>query len=175
MSALKGQVGAWHFDFAKLPIGLHGIVQVKINEKDQLMVEWFKDAQGISIKTEHGVFSFDLLGEVSEEGLVQYQVKQRGSSEVFSSLHFLTSGAELFESQNTKLKHGIKIKAQMPGKVLKILIKEGQAITEGEPMIVIEAMKMENQVSSVHNGKVKKIFIEQGQAVETGEALVLLE
>ena len=63
----------------------------------------------------------------------------------------------------------------MPGKVVKLLVKEGQEVEAGEGVIVVEAMKMENELKSALAGKVKEIFVEEGQVVESGAKLLLVE
>lgn len=67
------------------------------------------------------------------------------------------------------------IKAPMPGLVIGIEVEEGQAVEQGTPMLILEAMKMENVLKSNGAGVVKKINIEQGQAVEKGQVLIELE
>ncbi len=63
----------------------------------------------------------------------------------------------------------------MPGKVLKILVDPGKEVHPDEGLIVIEAMKMENEIRSPIKGIVKEIYVKEGQAVDTGEKLVLVE
>ena len=63
----------------------------------------------------------------------------------------------------------------MPGKVVKLLVKEGQEVEAGEGVIVVEAMKMENELKSAVAGKVKEIFVEEGEVVESGAKLLLVE
>lgn len=67
------------------------------------------------------------------------------------------------------------IKAPMPGLVLKINVTEGQQITKGEPVLVLEAMKMENVLKAPADATVKAIKVEVGNAVEKGQVLVVLE
>lgn len=57
---------------------------------------------------------------------------------------------------------------QMPGKVVKILAKEGQSVKVGDTLIVLEAMKMENEIKSAINGVVKKVHVTEGLALEQG-------
>lgn len=66
------------------------------------------------------------------------------------------------------------IKAPMPGLVLKVLVTEGQAIKKGEPVLILEAMKMENVFKAAADATVKAIKINAGQAVEKGEVLIVL-
>jgi len=67
------------------------------------------------------------------------------------------------------------IKAQMPGKVVKVLVEPGQAVEAGQGVIVLEAMKMENEIKTPTAGTVKEVAVEAGQAVESGQRLVLVE
>jgi biotin carboxyl carrier protein len=64
------------------------------------------------------------------------------------------------------------IKAPMPGMVLNILVTEGQEVKKGDPLIVLEAMKMENILKSPTDGVVKKIAIKKGIAVEKNQLLI---
>jgi biotin carboxyl carrier protein len=66
------------------------------------------------------------------------------------------------------------IKAPMPGLILKVLVTEGQAIKKGEPVLILEAMKMENVFKAPGDAVVKAIRIEERQAVEKGEVLIEL-
>lgn len=72
--------------------------------------------------------------------------------------------------------HKVKdIKAPMPGMVLNIMVKPGQEVVHGDPLLVLEAMKMENVIKSPGEGVIKNIVIEKGTAVDKGEVLIELE
>ncbi len=64
------------------------------------------------------------------------------------------------------------IVSPMPGRVLKILVAEGDEVTTGQPLIVVEAMKMENELACGRDGKVLKIHVTPGQNVESGARLI---
>jgi glutaconyl-CoA/methylmalonyl-CoA decarboxylase subunit gamma len=64
------------------------------------------------------------------------------------------------------------ITSPMPGRVLKILVEEGDAIGAGAAVVVVEAMKMENELVAAREGTVKKIFVKAGQTVDGGARLV---
>jgi biotin carboxyl carrier protein len=68
-----------------------------------------------------------------------------------------------------------QIKAVMPGKVVTLLVAVGDHVEVDQPVLVLEAMKMENDVRSPGAGTVKEILVVAGQAVETGELMVELE
>ena len=60
----------------------------------------------------------------------------------------------------------------MPGVVIKILVKEGQQVAAGDVLLVLEAMKMENEIRSDRSGTISSINIAEGQQVQTGDPLV---
>jgi biotin carboxyl carrier protein len=68
-----------------------------------------------------------------------------------------------------------ELKAPMPGLVLDVRVKVGDVIKKGEPLVVLEAMKMENVLKSVADVTIKKIAIEKGNAVEKNQVLIFFE
>ena len=67
------------------------------------------------------------------------------------------------------------LRAPMPGKVLEVLVQEGQSVEEGEAMLVLEAMKMENVLRAGAAGVVSMIGVEAGNAVEKEAVLISME
>ena len=63
------------------------------------------------------------------------------------------------------------VEAYMPGRVVTLLVGEGETVEAGQGVVVLEAMKMENEIQTDVAGVVKQIFVEQGQSVEGGDAL----
>jgi biotin carboxyl carrier protein len=63
----------------------------------------------------------------------------------------------------------------LPGNIFKILVTKGQAVKRGESLVVIESMKMENNITADRDGVVKAIHVQIGQSVLQGDALVDLE
>ncbi|KAG2525442.1 hypothetical protein JM18_004141 [Phytophthora kernoviae] len=68
-----------------------------------------------------------------------------------------------------------KIMAPMPGKIIKVLVKNGDAITAEQPMLIMEAMKMEHVIRAPKNGSVREVFCEQDDFVTDGHVLVELD
>ncbi|ASJ07345.1 pyruvate/oxaloacetate carboxyltransferase [Thermococcus pacificus] len=66
------------------------------------------------------------------------------------------------------------VTAPMPGKILRILVKEGDSVKTGQGLLVLEAMKMENEIPAPKDGVVKKILVKEGDTVDTGQALMEL-
>jgi pyruvate carboxylase subunit B len=69
---------------------------------------------------------------------------------------------------------GGAIKAPMPGMVVKVLVQPGESVTAGQGLVVLEAMKMENEIKAASAGVVDAVSVRPGQAVEKGAALVML-
>jgi biotin carboxyl carrier protein len=67
------------------------------------------------------------------------------------------------------------ITCPMPGKVVKVLVQPGTTVGDGQALVVIEAMKMENEIRAPTGGKVARIFVEEGQTIEANAKLVSLE
>lgn len=68
-----------------------------------------------------------------------------------------------------------RVQAPMPGKLVRVLVSAGQEVGAGQGLVVMEAMKMENEIRAPRAGRVKEAPVREGQAVETGALLVLLE
>ncbi len=68
-----------------------------------------------------------------------------------------------------------KVKAPMPGKIVRVLVAAGADVEAGQGLIVMEAMKMENELRAPRAGRVREIPVHEGQAVETGALLALLD
>ncbi len=67
------------------------------------------------------------------------------------------------------------IQAPMPGKVIRVLIGEGQRVEAGQGLLVVEAMKMQNEVRSPKTGVVERVLAKEGQAVNAGDVLAWVE
>ena len=67
------------------------------------------------------------------------------------------------------------IMAPMPGKVLDIKVTVGEEVHEGDPILVLEAMKMENILKATGSGIIKEVVIESGQTVEKSQLLIIIE
>ena len=68
-----------------------------------------------------------------------------------------------------------RVTAPMPGRLVKVLVEPGQAVQEGDGLLVMEAMKMENELRSPRAGRVKELLVSERQAVETGTLLVVVD
>lgn len=69
----------------------------------------------------------------------------------------------------------LRVVAPMPGRVVRVLVKPGDEVALRQGLVVVEAMKMENEISAPRAGRVKDVAVEPGQSVESGRLLVTLE
>jgi biotin carboxyl carrier protein len=69
----------------------------------------------------------------------------------------------------------LQVKAQMPGKVIKLLVSAGEMVESGQGLVVVEAMKMQNEMKSRKTGIVAKIVVREGATVAAGEILMVVE
>lgn len=73
-------------------------------------------------------------------------------------------------------KHGKRdVKTSMPGRIVKVLVQEGDEVKEGQAVLILEAMKMQNEIKSPQSGKVSRISPQAGDSVETGALLFSVE
>ena len=71
--------------------------------------------------------------------------------------------------------HESELAAPMPGQVRSVNVSEGDAVTKGQTLLVLEAMKMEIRIHAPQDGTVKKLFVRQGQTVEREQILIEIE
>lgn len=69
----------------------------------------------------------------------------------------------------------LQVTAPMPGKIVRILVKPGDDVRARQGLIVVEAMKMENELRAARDGRVRRVAVEPGQSVEAGTVLVEVE
>jgi biotin carboxyl carrier protein len=68
-----------------------------------------------------------------------------------------------------------KLIAPMPGKVVRVLVRQGTEVEAGAGVLVVEAMKMQNEIKSPKKGMIQKILVAQGAAVNAGDVLAIVE
>ena len=72
-------------------------------------------------------------------------------------------------------KHVNSIKAPMPGLILDIMVKKGQEVCENQGLLILEAMKMENIITSPRDGKIKSVSVSKGDAIDKDYLLIEFE
>lgn len=69
----------------------------------------------------------------------------------------------------------VELKSQMPGKIVKVEVKVGDKVVSGQGIVIMEAMKMENEITSPKAGEVKELKVKEGESVESGALLAVIE
>ena len=111
---------------------------------------------------------------VRRKGPGRYSVRHLGSIDEVEVLDPLTYLAEQGSSRQ-QAAGPRQVKAYMPGRVVEVLVSKGDSVEPGQGLIVLEAMKMENEIQADRAAVVARIFVTAGQAVEGGDPLFELE
>jgi biotin carboxyl carrier protein len=83
--------------------------------------------------------------------------------------------SEASKKSSTSLVESETINAPMPGSILDVKVSVGDTVIEGETLLILEAMKMENEIMSPRDGKIIEVSASKGQSVETGDSLIAIE
>ncbi len=174
MSAtIVGKLGALDLEWLSIPRGLQGSGRVRVG-KETWDVSWRKDSHGVWMEFPHGTFGFDLIAEKDEDGKVLYRLKSRKGPEIHTGLHFTRAGEASASGSGPAKKKTVRVRAQMPGKIVRLHVKAGDSVEKDQVLLVMEAMKMENPIKAPQAGVVSKVAVTEGQAVETGADLLQL-
>jgi propionyl-CoA carboxylase alpha chain len=68
--------------------------------------------------------------------------------------------------------HGKSVLSPMPGSIVSVSVEAGQTVAEGQELLIVEAMKMQNLIKSELDGKIKKVNVKPGQSVAVDELLI---
>ncbi len=67
------------------------------------------------------------------------------------------------------------IRAPMPGIILEVMVRERDQVEQGSPLLVLEAMKMENVIKAPHSGIIKSIHVKEGESIDKNDLLIILD
>lgn len=132
-----------------------------------------------AVRPRSGLHSLRIDGDqhevaIRKNGLGAYWVstaREAGSVEVSDPLTHLAAQAAGGPGGRRRQ----KVTAYMPGRVVALLAAEGETVANGQGVLVLEAMKMENEIRAEHEGTITRIHVQQGQAVDAGTPLFDLE
>lgn len=126
-------------------------------------------AEGSSSAKESVGKQFEVaVRKISNRGSSRYQVSSRRGTDVVAVTDPLT---HLMQQTNPGSAGGGVAEAMMPGRVVEVLVTEGSEVEPGQGVVVLEAMKMKNEIQADGAGTVKKIHVEAGQNVDAGDPL----
>jgi glutaconyl-CoA/methylmalonyl-CoA decarboxylase subunit gamma len=157
----------------------HGC-KFEFNFMDDDSVQLGKSVAGLTLITDEEGYSWveghdnRYLAEIIEKSQNKYHLLINGNSYFFSVETPFSYKRKKFLS---KLKQGnklIRVPSPMPGKVIEVLVNEGDQIAAGDSLLILEAMKMQNDIRSEASGKVVKVHAKAGQNVMKEEILLEL-
>jgi biotin carboxyl carrier protein len=167
---ITGKDGAAQSYSVELSRAKDGVLRCRVNGEE---VKGGFDAQNPEreiISMLVGNQSYEVKRDLSSTELQVIVGEERFTADVRDPRSLKARRAKAGASEGPK-----KITAPMPGKVVRIISPEGTAVEAGQGVIVIEAMKMQNELKSPKKGVVKKIMAAEGATVNAGDALAVVE
>jgi biotin carboxyl carrier protein len=149
----------------------HWKLGLREEEKDWVYYDIHKEDYRLLDDTVSLIFKdSSYLIDVLNKG-TEYTVYTRGTYKTFKVYN---EEALLHESLKAGggLGAGNELTSGMPGKIVKIFAKEGDELKEGDPILIMEAMKMENEMRASSPVRIKEILVKEGENVESGATLV---
>ncbi len=139
-------------------------VRYEISKNDYKIVE-----NVISLLFAGGSYVLDVIGSGTE-----YTVYTRGA---YRNVKIYNDESILHESlkKGGALGGGDSLTAGMPGKIVKVMVKKGDEVKANQPLLVMEAMKMENEMRASRDVLIKDVRVKDGDSVDTGATLILFE
>jgi biotin carboxyl carrier protein len=139
--------------------------------------------EGETVMVNGRPFTVTLDGNKAEVNGASYEVELQGDQATVNGIAYVLHIQEKKERPDEKAPPRVvrateeagAVTAIMPGKIIRMLVKEGDRVQEGDVVCVLEAMKMENELRAGKSGVVKEVNVEPGSDVEMGEALVVVE
>ena len=135
-----------------------------------------KNIQLLEHKNTHSTFDYNdktYRCEITQKDQNRITVKVNGVEYKFSLesiFSYLRQG--ILNKGDKNNAHKNDLKAPMPGKIVEIFMSEGDLVNAGEPILSLEAMKMQNEINAPCNGVIRKIHVQQDQSVMKDELLV---
>lgn len=146
---------------------LKGDAKVNIRKLSQMEENKPKNKENKEIKRGSGMENYTVVVDGK-----RYSVQVVEGSDANIEVKAVAPVAPVLASSSSK---DIHVHAPLPGTVFKILVKPGQKVTDGQSVIILEAMKMETEIQSPANGTVASIDVSAGDAVENGQVLITIK
>jgi biotin carboxyl carrier protein len=115
------------------------------------------------------------LAEIVEKSQNKYTVLINGVSYTFTIETPISYKRKKYLEKNKSSSRSELVGAPMPGKIVDVLVEAGAKVKEGEALLILEAMKMQNEIASPVSGTVKKVLVKQNDIVNKEDVLVEME
>lgn len=167
-------------------------LELRVNNRNAVVKELKREGNIRTIAVDDEIYEVDIVKVRSQE----YSILHEGKSyniEVVENMepkHYSVNtfyhkfDVEVFDNESRYMQFRSQtshtggdniIKSPMPGKVVKILVNEGDRVEEGQTIIILSAMKMESEFKAGNDGIVTEIAIKEGDSVESNQLLVVIE
>jgi len=142
------------------------------------------EIEGETVTVNGRPFTVTLDGNRAEVNGSSYEIELQGDQATVNGIAYAFQVQERIEGPSAEAAARVvraaaeeagAVTAIMPGKIIRVLVKEGDEVQEGDVLCVLEAMKMENELRAGKSGMVKEVTVEPGSDVEMGEVLVVVE
>jgi len=143
---------------------------IEINKADNKFVLEFNNREYEVSLREVGVNKYFSFDGVKWSKLVE--VKEINETYILDERFLINAG---FKPSGQGVEDFGSLITQMPGKVIKVLAKEGGNVKKGDTLLILEAMKMENEIKSGIDAKIKAIHVKENQNIESGQLLIELD
>ncbi len=139
-------------------------IRYDVSKNDYKMVESI-----VSLIFAGGSYVLDVYGSGTE-----YNVYTRGS---YRNVKIYNDESLLHESlkRGGQLGAEAQLTAGMPGKIVKVMVSKGDIVKANQPLLVMEAMKMENEMRASHEVRIRDVLVQPGDSVEAGSTLISFE
>jgi biotin carboxyl carrier protein len=141
------------------------LIQVSLGKKKYDVAVEFLNRDEILLNIDGKVYNTIICSNTSSYSICvngkSFDIEKKSASQILSG------------SAAKKQKRDVR--TSMPGKIVEILLEEGTEVDEGQAVLILEAMKMQNEIKSPQNGKITRINPKPGDSVETGALLFTVE
>ena len=167
-------------------------LEIKIEERIAQVELLSKEDNKVSISIDNNIYDVDVV--MLEDGVYSIildnksynaeLVKDESNKHYIVNTHYTTIPLEIIDMQSKYIMNRQKgtiqdmqnsISSPMPGKVVKIPVKIGDSLVEGQTVIIIEAMKMQSEYKVHHDCKIKDILVKEGDIIDANQDLIIFE
>ncbi len=154
-----------------------GVYSVELDGKIYLIDAQTMPSEIVSALIDHKSYDLDLDDKDQSNDPLDGRLAIRVRGRVVRLEMLEERRKKMKDSQSSQFSHSgiISIKSPMPGKILRYLVSEGEEVKEGQGLVVVEAMKMENELQAPKSGHVKSISSSPGSTVDGGMVLLVIE
>jgi biotin carboxyl carrier protein len=145
--------------------------ELKINGHKQ-DIKIFEDEEGFTFLE---FKNKKYLAEITDKSQNKYTVLLNGLSYSFTIESPISYRRRKYLEKHKEISKIEVVSAPMPGKIVELLVEPNSRVKEGEPILILEAMKMQNEIITQVSGKIQKIYVKAGDSVAKDEVLMEIE